>query len=305
MPPLRVGYVHEHFSSPLLQFADDDKGETFILTECPGGTGQLTAALANDEIDVAIALTDALIAGIAKGTAQYNLVGSYVASSLNWAVIAGKDSKYNSISDLRGTTIGISRPGSGSQTMASVMAMQQGWVVPKTGEPEELSFKVNGDINGLIASVNDGSTSAFMWEWFTTKPRLDAGEVRFIGSVLTPWPSWLIAAHPTRPSAEALRNFTSSLTTYVRKFDQSTNTAAKVAFIKTRFHQKEDDIAEWLKTVSYPPDCTAIDGKVVVTTLSILETAGVVKRPPEGFEIEKFINPNVVRLVPDDKLFSP
>jgi hypothetical protein len=32
----------------------------------------------------------------------------------------------------------------------------------------------------LIDSVNDRSTSAFMWEWFTTKPFVDAGEVRFV-----------------------------------------------------------------------------------------------------------------------------
>lgn len=39
---------------------------------------------------------------------------------------------------------------------------------------------VNNDIRGLINSVNDGSTSAFMWEWFTTKPFADAGECRFV-----------------------------------------------------------------------------------------------------------------------------
>jgi len=39
---------------------------------------------------------------------------------------------------------------------------------------------VNNDIHGLINSVNNGSTSAFMWEWFTTKPFVDAGEVRFV-----------------------------------------------------------------------------------------------------------------------------
>lgn len=41
---------------------------------------------------------------------------------------------------------------------------------------------VNNNIDGLIASVNDGSTSAFMWEWFTTKPYLDRGLVRFVSS---------------------------------------------------------------------------------------------------------------------------
>ena len=41
-------------------------------------------------------------------------------------------------------------------------------------------LSVNNDIRGLIDSVNDGSTSAFMWEWFTTKPFVDAEEARFV-----------------------------------------------------------------------------------------------------------------------------
>jgi len=43
------------------------------------------------------------------------------------AVITGAKSEYQSIADLEGTPIGISRIGSGSQTMAYVMALQQGW----------------------------------------------------------------------------------------------------------------------------------------------------------------------------------
>lgn len=45
---------------------------------------------------------------------------------------------------------------------------------------ETYSSIVNNDIRGLLNSVNDGSTSAFMWEWFTTKPFVDAGEGRFV-----------------------------------------------------------------------------------------------------------------------------
>jgi ABC-type nitrate/sulfonate/bicarbonate transport system substrate-binding protein len=90
------------------------------------------------------ALTDALIAGIANGSKAYKLVGSYVSTPLNWslpvsatamylahpddrAVITGAKSKYQSLAELEGTPIGISRVGSGSQTMAYVMARQQGW----------------------------------------------------------------------------------------------------------------------------------------------------------------------------------
>ena len=85
--------------------------------------------------------------------------------------------------------------------MAAVMALQNGWVSEDDSRPvaDSLQFKgkyfpflsviwlmqpsVNNDIHGLVDSVNDGSTSAFMWEWFTTKPYVDSGEVRFIGHV--------------------------------------------------------------------------------------------------------------------------
>ena len=90
---------------------------------------------------------------------------------------------------------------SGSQTMAAVMALQNGWGDSTRPVAETLDLKgasryavqitphliirqVNNDIHGLVASINDGSTSAFMWEWFTTKPWKDRGEVRFVSILL-------------------------------------------------------------------------------------------------------------------------
>jgi len=43
-----------------------------------------------------------------------------------------------------------------------------------------MALSANNDIRGLLNSVIDGSTSAFMWEWFTTKPFVNAGEARFV-----------------------------------------------------------------------------------------------------------------------------
>jgi hypothetical protein len=87
-----------------------------------------------------LALTDALIAGLANGQDAYKLVGRYIASPLRWsvpnhlalthkcrAIITGKDSKYTEVDQLAGTTFGISRLGSGSQVMASVLSLQQKW----------------------------------------------------------------------------------------------------------------------------------------------------------------------------------
>ncbi|KAJ3922127.1 hypothetical protein F5877DRAFT_88415 [Lentinula edodes] len=274
--PLRIGYVREHFSSPLLQFAEADEGRTIALVECPSGTGQLISRLTKDEIDVAMQ--------------AYKLVGSYVTTPLNWAVITGKDSKYEKISDLKDSIIGISRLGSGSQTMAYVMGFQQGW------PSESMNFQVNNDIRGLIDSVNDHSTAAFMWEWFTTKPWLDSGEVRFIGSVPTPWPSWLVAAQPS-VNTEALKQFLTTLSSYVRSFDSAESRATKnVNFIKSRFGYGEEDIEAWMKTVGYPQDCLTIPKDVLMNTLSVLENAGVVKSPEGGFTVERFIDPKVVKL---------
>ncbi|KAF8802467.1 hypothetical protein BYT27DRAFT_7341355 [Phlegmacium glaucopus] len=288
---LRVGYVREHFSSPLLQFAETDAGQTFTLVECPSGTGQLISRLAADEIDIAIALTDPLISGIAKGSKAYKLIGSFVSTPLNWAVITGKDTIYKEISDLKGTTLGISRPGSGSQTMAYVMALQQGWPTV------DLKFQVNNDIHGLLNSVNDGSTSAFMWEWFTTKPFVDAGEARFIGSVPTPWPSWLIAGHPNRASPDATSLFLAKLSDYVVAFNSEESRATKdVVFIQEKFGYPKKDIEAWLKTVSYPQDCAEISKNVIESTLSVLEKAGVVKLQENGFDINDFVEGSIVKL---------
>ncbi len=123
--------------------------ENIELVLQPSGTGQMLTSFdasqsGGQKIDVAVALTEALITGIAKGRTDYSLVGSYVRTSLNWAVITGTSpaaAAYNSIDDLKNTKIGISRIGSGSQIMASVMALQHNWST--SGDHAELEFKVN------------------------------------------------------------------------------------------------------------------------------------------------------------------
>lgn len=68
---------------------------------------------------------------------------------------------------------------------------------------------------------------------------------RQIGSVPTPWPSWMIAAHPSpeRSDPVALREFLGTLTTYVRAFDSHAKRSLEnVEFIKQRFGYAETDI---------------------------------------------------------------
>ncbi|BGO95950.1 hypothetical protein NBRC10512_005466 [Rhodotorula toruloides] len=295
---LRIAFVPEHFASPLLQLAAKD--ESIELVPCPSGTGQIMAAIKANEVDVAIALTESLIAGIAKKTAEFKLVGTYVTSPLNWAVIVGKDSKYQSLGYLRGEKIGISRIGSGSQVMASYMALREGWT-DKDGNVEPIQFEVLDTFKNLRDGVNDGRAAAFMWEHFTTKPYLN--EVRFIGNVPTPWHSWVVVATPSTTSSSSplrslLESFLSNLTSSIHSFDAAdARASSSKEFIKGHFGYPDEDVKAWLEQVSYPKgEVREVDKSMVEKTLRTLEAAGVLKAPTAGWNLEDFVDTSVAKL---------
>ncbi|GAA5886388.1 hypothetical protein JCM5296_001891 [Sporobolomyces johnsonii] len=298
-PRLRIGFVREHFCSPLLQLAA--KNSSIELVECPSGTGQVMTRLKNNEIDVAIALTESLIAGIAKKTAEFKLVGTYVTSPLNWAVIVGKESKYQKLADLRGEKIGISRIGSGSQVMASVMGLNEGWV-DQDGKVEPIEFEVLDTFKNLRDGVNDGRAAAFMWERFTTKPYLN--EVRFIDYVPTPWHSWAIVASPatlspSSPLLPTLESFLPALSASMHAFDSPAARASdSIEFIKAQFGYPEEDVRAWLDQVAYPKgEAHEISRDMVERTLDTLVRAGVLEAPEGGWRLEDFVDTNIAKWV--------
>ena len=87
--PLRVGYVPEHFSTPLY-FAQKHFELTAKLIPFPSGTGHMITSLRSGEIDVGIGLTEGWVAGLGKsdveGDGGYKIVGTYVETPLCMAV---------------------------------------------------------------------------------------------------------------------------------------------------------------------------------------------------------------------------
>lgn len=83
--PLRIGFVPEHFSTPI-HFAQKHFGLDAELRPFPSGTGHMVSALRADEIDVAIGLTEGWVAGLGKddivGDGGYRIVGTYVETPL-------------------------------------------------------------------------------------------------------------------------------------------------------------------------------------------------------------------------------
>ena len=209
--PIRIGFVPEHYLLPLHLAANADAFPFQVkLVPFPSGTGHMITALRGNEIDAAIGLTEGWVAGllnkdtrknIAEGNMKdggYKIVGSWVENPLRWAIVTGRDrQEVNSVDDLGllqkegRLKVGVSRLGSGSHVMASVLAKERGWDSQNGMEPVVL-----GPFKELRDGMNNASADFFMWEHYTTKTYWEKadeggkGEVKWIGEIYTPWPSW-------------------------------------------------------------------------------------------------------------------
>lgn len=252
---LRVGYVPEHFSTPIA-FANS-KGFfkqfdlDIELIPFPSGSGHLIQSLEDNSLDIAIGLTEAFVRGIAQGKENYKLIGTYVSSPLRWSISTGYNRDDLASQDqLQGKRISISRIGSGSHVMSFVLALQQGFT-----KPFYSGFPILSNFKNLRDSVNlkDGvePSDAFMWEHFTTKRYYDNKEVKKIGEIYTPWPSWVINARSELVSneKEQLEGFIKAIELGIEYFNN--HKEESVEYIYKNLDYSEEDAREWIKTVEF------------------------------------------------------
>ncbi|KAL6704404.1 hypothetical protein ACN47E_008256 [Coniothyrium glycines] len=292
MAPLRIGFVPEHFSTPL-EFAKKHYGLDSKLLPYPSGTGHMVTALQSGDIDVGVGLTEGWIAALgkaqaAKEDAGFRVVGTYVETPLCWAISTGaRRAELTGISDLKGKKVGVSRIGSGSYVMSFVLADQQGWLNSSSGS-SPFPVEVLNTFSNLREGVNNGTADFFMWEHFTSKRYYDNGEIKRIGEIYTPWSSWKIVAandllHPRNWSATAnaskpalkdeLEDALQKINRGVKHFEENQEEA--VRYISTKLDYSEEDAREWLKTVRFAQDVRGVDRDVVDKTVTILQKAGV------------------------------
>ncbi|ETS79767.1 hypothetical protein PFICI_09620 [Pestalotiopsis fici W106-1] len=278
--PLRIGFVPEHFSTPI-HFAKKHFGLSAALIPFPSGTGHMITALRGGEIDVGIGLTEAWVAGLGKEDTPddggYRILGTYVETPLCWAISTGAERPdISSVSSLKNSKIGISRLGSGSQVMGYVLADEQGWLTPSSSPYAD--FVILQTFDKLRNAVNDGTADFFMWEHFTSKRYYDSGEIRKVGQIYTPWSSWKIVAST---SSTQLNN-DARLKDLFEKLDQGTkyflgHPDEAVKYISTELDYSEEDAREWLKTVKFADNVAGVDTKVIEGCISSLQKAGVLK----------------------------
>ncbi|KAG9233930.1 uracil-DNA glycosylase-like protein [Amylocarpus encephaloides] len=285
---LRIGFVPEHFSTPL-HYAQKHFGLHAELVPFPSGTGHMITSLRSGEIDIGIGLTEGWIAGLGKDDTEkdggYRMVGTYVDTPLCWAISTGPSrSNLTSVSSLQSNNkIGVSRIGSGSYVMGFVLADQQGWLTPSN--PNPFNVIPLQTFNKLRAGVNSGEADFFMWEHFTSKRYYDNGEIKRIGEIYTPWPSWHIAASTERVAKDdgRLEALFEKLDQGVKYFEEHQEESVK--YISTQLDYSEEDAREWLKTVNFTRGVRGVDVGVVEKTVGILMKAGVLSE--KGMKAEE------------------
>ncbi|KAG0256109.1 hypothetical protein BG011_004743 [Mortierella polycephala] len=314
---LRVGFVPEHFSSPLHLAVElgffEKEGVVVERVCCPSGTGEMTTKLIDGSLDVAIALTEGLLAGIAKGHDAYKIIGTYVESPLCWAISVGQESSHVDRQSLRNGAIGISRIGSGSHIIPYVLAEQEGWL--KGASPADPEFKAPFDFKVLDTfqkmrdSVNDGSSDAFLWERFTTKPYHDSKEVRLVDTITPPWPAFMIAASthhlslsPDPEQSSTLARFLRGLSRATQHFVDPANYEDSISFVQKKMSYSQQDVQNWFKGVQYPTEgCSVVRQEVLADCARILFEAGVIHKGQESDIMahlrSKYVDTNVAQMV--------
>ncbi|KAL8356109.1 hypothetical protein RB601_001417 [Gaeumannomyces tritici] len=291
MTPLRIGYVPEHFSTPLY-FAKKHFGLDAELIPFPSGTGHMITAIRAGEIDVSIGLTEGFIAGLGKedapGDGGYRIVGTYVETPLCWAISTGaKRPEVDSVASLKGKKIGISRIGSGSFVMGFVLADQQGWL--EGGVKPYSDMVVLNTFDKLRAGVNSGECDFFMWEHFTSKRYHDSGEIRRVGEIYTPWSSWKIVASTALPPPEQdgrVADMLAKLDRGVAHFNENKEEA--VRYIGTELDYSEADARAWLDTVRFPAKTAAVSLDTIQSCVDALRKAGVLVKG-KGMEAQQMV----------------
>ncbi|KAL8689050.1 MAG: hypothetical protein Q9218_005187 [Villophora microphyllina] len=300
MAPLRIGFVPEHFSTPL-HFAKKYFSLSADLIPFPAGTGHMVTSLRADEIDMAVGLTEGWVTALAAGNQPQNasgtqnnfkLVGTYVDSPLCWAISTGHSRQdIITVSDIpEDAKLGVSRIGSGSYVMGFVLGDREGWGEPST-DPADLFHVVPlQNFENLRKAVNDKTADFFMWEYFTSKryyaPDASPHPIKQIGEIYSPWSSWKIVASTQLISKPELEEVLEKVNLGIKYFKKHQEEA--VDYISTELDYEKEDAREWMKTVRFAEDVRGVDKEVVEMTLDVLWKAGVLERE-EGKDLNRII----------------
>lgn len=261
-------------------------------------------AFTANEIDVGIGLTEAWVAGMARDYAKhvqktpdgkdpwqkFHIASTYVESPLRWALSTGAERKdVTDVKGLRGKKVGISRIGSGSHIMSTVLADQRGWLASKsvkarlpTTASSSLEPIVCGPLASLITAVQSGTADFFMWEHYTTKSHWDDNTLKRLGEIATPWNGWHIAVRGPHSDQRLDQHLYPLLAQGIRHFREERDEV--LDWICDNLPYSRADAEAWYKEVRYPHALGRKNIGGIEAALTSLKKAGVVQNEDFGLE---------------------
>lgn len=276
MQTLRIGGVPEHFNLPwhqaIAQKEFEKAGISLEWKDYPGGTGAMMQDLRIGDLDLAVALTEGVVAGIVNRQ-SCRILQLYVESPLIWGIHVAASSPLQHEGELEGRRYAISRIGSGSHLMAFVNAQQQGW------NPEELSLVTVGDLNGARRALAQHEADVFMWEKFMTKPLVDSGEFRRVGECPTPWPCFVLAASEIALAQKA-ETIPKLLQVINRASLRFMNDAEASALVAERFQLQPEDARTWFSQTRWATD-NRISKRMLEEVRDTLFAIGSIQEKPD------------------------
>ncbi len=277
MKKVMIGGVPEYFNLPILlakekgKFAE--KGIDLIWQDIPEGTGKMAQSLAEDSLDMVIALTEGMSKSIAQGNPS-KIVHTYVQSPVIWGIHTSAQSSASSLNDLKGKTFAISRYGSGSHLMAILMAKELGW------DENDLNFEVVNDLDGARNALKDNQAHIFLWEKFTTKFLVDNGEFKRIGEYPTPWPGFVVSATEKMIDSDPdiLKD---TLETIIAEAKSLSGDPTAKGMIAERYSLLDEDVHEFWPSIQWNHEITLPDAAVqkALTTFQSLGQIDSAQKP--------------------------
>ena len=273
---LRIGGVPEHFNLPIHlaiemgMFAS--RGLEMEWIDFPGGTGQMTKALRDGEVDVCILLTEGMIADIIKGNPS-KIISEYVSTPLTWGIHTAVDNPLDRYQDIFDKQYAISRFGSGSHLMAIVDADSKGHKLNKD------QFTLIKNLDGAIPSIQSHETDVFYWEKYTTKPLVDNGTFKRVGEYNTPWPCFVIACRD-----EILDKYPDNIIRMLRiihdSCDMFMHNKYAIKMVSERYGQQIKDVERWYNSTEWAIHGWVSD-KMMRSVIYHLETAEIIEKQTE------------------------
>jgi ABC-type nitrate/sulfonate/bicarbonate transport system substrate-binding protein len=247
---LRIGGVPEHFNLPWQLAAERDifTSEDIDLawTVYAGGTGAMTKALANGELDIAVLLTEGFIAAADQGL-KARIAKVYIESPLIWGIYTSRNSRIHDVKEGMQGKYAISRYGSGSHLMAMIHASQHEHIL------RDEQFVVVNSLHGAVDSLVRNETQIFFWEKFMTRPHVKSGELALIGEFSAPWSSFLIICSDQvlKQKAEAVQKLLTMMNAECISFKQDNSS---VVHLRKRFDMTMTEARNWLRDTQWNYD---------------------------------------------------